>query len=142
MRLVIITGPPGAGKSTYASEHARPGDVVIDLDRLASALTSSGEFTHDTDELHQSIAREGRAAIIRAARRQRAPGTAFLIVTLVEGWQASTADDVVTLDPGRDVVEARLAERPGDLSRARAGVTRWYRQHPPRRESNAEWLGL
>ena len=41
MTLYVVTGPPCGGKSTYVREHAKPGDFVIDLDRLALAITSA-----------------------------------------------------------------------------------------------------
>lgn len=37
-RIFIITGAPGSGKTTYAKANRRTGDIVIDLDYLASAL--------------------------------------------------------------------------------------------------------
>lgn len=41
-RLVVVTGPPCSGKTTYAREHARRGDMVYDLDALADALFPAG----------------------------------------------------------------------------------------------------
>ena len=34
-RVVLVCGPPGAGKSTYVAAHADDGDPVIDLDNIA-----------------------------------------------------------------------------------------------------------
>jgi predicted kinase len=39
--IVIITGPPCSGKSTYVNEHRELGDVMFDLDLIAAALTGS-----------------------------------------------------------------------------------------------------
>lgn len=46
MALTVVIGPPAAGKTTYVLAHARPGDIVVDLDRLANALTCGGTDSH------------------------------------------------------------------------------------------------
>jgi hypothetical protein len=45
--LTVITGPPCGGKSTYASAHAMPGDIVIDFDLIAQALGSPVTHGHE-----------------------------------------------------------------------------------------------
>ncbi|MFJ3506037.1 hypothetical protein [Streptomyces luteogriseus] len=40
--LYVITGPSAAGKSSWIDAHAKPEDVVIDLDRITVALTGRG----------------------------------------------------------------------------------------------------
>ena len=40
MTLYVITGPPCAGKSTYAREQATLNDMVIDLDRIALSIAA------------------------------------------------------------------------------------------------------
>ena len=40
--LYVVTGPPAAGKSAWIQARAKAADVVIDLDRIASALTGPG----------------------------------------------------------------------------------------------------
>lgn len=32
--ITLVTGAPASGKSTYVRYHAKPGDVIIDLDRI------------------------------------------------------------------------------------------------------------
>lgn len=46
MTLYVITGPPCVGKSTWVREHAQQGDIVVDLDRLALAITSEDTPHH------------------------------------------------------------------------------------------------
>lgn len=38
MGVYLVTGAPGAGKSTYVLEHREPEDLIIDLDRIERAL--------------------------------------------------------------------------------------------------------
>lgn len=128
MALIIVTGPPAAGKSTWVAENADPSDVLIDLDRIASALTVSGIATHDHPDHVLHIALEARqAAIVRAVRLARTCD-----VYVIHG-QPKPADlkfygrhraRIVTVDPGRDVVLARAeAER---SPQALAAAERWY----------------
>lgn len=45
--ITVIAGPPCSGKTTYARQHARPGDIVIDFDAIAQALGSLDGHDHD-----------------------------------------------------------------------------------------------
>jgi predicted ABC-type ATPase len=56
--LYIITGPPCVGKSTWVRSKAQPGDIVIDLDRIALSITAE-ETPH-----HEYPAHIRKAAII------------------------------------------------------------------------------
>ena len=62
--ITVITGPPCAGKSTYAANNALPGDLIIDFDLIAQALGSTER--HD----HQSWIRDVAAAAWGSAVRQ------------------------------------------------------------------------
>ena len=42
-RVMLVCGPPAAGKSTYVRDRAQPGDSVIDIDMIAR------EFGYDRD---------------------------------------------------------------------------------------------
>ncbi|HYN37221.1 MAG TPA: AAA family ATPase [Actinomycetota bacterium] len=39
IEVVLVAGPPCSGKSTYVRDHARPGDLVLDWDRLNEAVS-------------------------------------------------------------------------------------------------------
>jgi hypothetical protein len=76
--LTIITGPPCAGKSTYLQQHARPGDIIIDFDRLAQALGSP--VTHGHGEHIWKVTIEARDTAITTAVRCHARGARAWIV--------------------------------------------------------------
>lgn len=63
--LTVITGPPCSGKTTYAREHAKPGDLVIDFDQLAQALGSPD--THDHPSATVYVTRAAWQTAVRAA---------------------------------------------------------------------------
>lgn len=128
MALHVITGPPAAGKSTWVRENARPDDVLIDLDRLASALTVHGEPTHDHPDHVLRVALDARqAAILRAVRLARTHDVYVIHGQPQRGdlrFYGRHGARVVTVDPGRDVVMERVrADRPPAAADA---AERWY----------------
>ena len=44
--VTVVTGPQGAGKTTYVADHAQPGDIVVDFDTLAQAFGSTSRHDH------------------------------------------------------------------------------------------------
>jgi hypothetical protein len=130
MALYVVTGPPAAGKTTWVRERARHGDVVVDLDAIASALTPGGDGHRHPHAVLRCAQRARRAAIDEALRH-----TADVDVYVVHTQPSAKAlarysehgAHVVTIDPGRAVVEARVAEdRPAPTQ---AVVARWYAAH-------------
>jgi hypothetical protein len=127
--VIVVVGPPAAGKTTYVLEHAKPADVVIDMDRIAKALMPfDPERSHEYPDHIRHVAISTRKAAIRRATRLRERVTVWLIHAL------PSADDlaeyralrwqVVTIDPGRDVVTQRASTiRPPEMMRH---VERWY----------------
>lgn len=128
MTLFVVIGPPAGGKSTWVNDRASPGDIVIDYDRLASALTAVGAEAHGHRRPLATVAFRAREAAIGEALRHVATHNVFIIHSApkpaaMEKYRKAGAE-VVTVDPGRDVVEARCrAERPDSYM---DGVRRWY----------------
>lgn len=129
--LYVVTGPPAAGKSTWVREHAQPGDVVVDYDLLAVALSApSNGTTHDHRGAVRSVAFRARSAAIREALRHAGEVDVYVIHSLPPAdalaKYAEHQARLVTVDPGEEVVMARIAEqRPAT---ARAVARRWYSQ--------------
>lgn len=132
-RIVVVTGPPAAGKTTFVEQHAKPGDVTIDMDRIARALMPvPPATTHEYPDHVRHVAIAARKAAVRRATRLRERVTVWLIHAI------PTADDLAEyrafgwrierIDPGRDVVEHRARTmRPAAMMQH---VERWYAEHP------------
>lgn len=126
--LHVVIGPPAAGKTTWVAEHAKPGDIVIDYDQLALALTAPGSDPHDhTDEL-RAVALTARRSVISTALPMATTVDVYLIDTTPNEFALAhyhqLGAHIHVIDPGRDEVERRCAEqRP---ARSMAGVATWY----------------
>lgn len=126
--LFVVIGPPAAGKSTWVNDRAKPGDIVIDYDRIANALTSVHATPHGHQRPLATIAFHARETAISQALRHVETHDVYIIHSVprqpaIDRYLKHGAE-IVTVDPGRDVVEARCrAERPEDYMRA---VKRWY----------------
>ena len=53
--VFIICGAPGSGKTTYASQHYQPGDLIVDMDTIVAALTGD-ETAHPDYENIRDVA--------------------------------------------------------------------------------------
>lgn len=132
MSLFVVVGPPGAGKTTYVQEHARDGDVVIDMDRIASALTVSGADSHKHGRTVRSVAHRARLTAISAALRYVDRVDVYVIHTrprpeAMEKYARHGAM-VITIDPGQDVVMQRVAEQRSP--EAQEAAQQWYDDVP------------
>jgi len=136
----VVLGPPCAGKTAHVAAHARPGDVVVDLDRIAAALQPEVVGpTRDHPRHLRHVAIGARRAALERAMRTLQPGRTWIV-----HGDPSPADldlyrllryELVTVDPGRDVVETRAGAQLG------AYVSRWYARHgdtPPEPEPQPE----
>lgn len=125
MTLYLVTGPPAAGKTTWVSEHAKPGDITIDYDQLAAALTPSGG---EPPQHVRAVTKAARQAAIDTA----IPLASTIDVYVIHGMPSTTTVErykrhgaqVVVVDPGPDVVLPRCkAERPWRMTQA---AKEWY----------------
>lgn len=128
--FTVVCGPPCSGKTTYVRDHAKPGDVVIDIDAIALSIRPGYVHWHgmmDGELLNKSL--RMRNAILGALAR-REEGAAWLIVGAPteherEWWNSKLGGRVVLLDPGSDECKRRAVER--GTPAAVDGVDRWYK---------------
>lgn len=126
-RVVLVVGPPGAGKSTWAHAHAGPDDTVVDFDDIARALGSRHAHRHDSGVVARAIAEQRRQERAVASMDE---GTAYVVRVASNPQERAylatrlRADEVRVIDPGRAAVEPHLVGRPES---ARREVDRWYR---------------
>lgn len=85
--IVIVWGAPASGKTTYAIEHMKHMDVIIDLDRITSCFTNLTNMADDpqkiTDYLPFSL--DIRDAVYKLAAEQaqhRGIGTVWIVAGL------------------------------------------------------------
>lgn len=125
----VVVGPPAGGKTTYVAEHATANDIVIDLDAIARALMPLPlDHSHVYPVHVRHVAIGARKAAIERATRLRERTTVWIIHAIPSPDELANYRgmrwEVITVDPGRDVVLARCrAERPEYTMPA---VDRWY----------------
>jgi hypothetical protein len=107
--VILVAGPPCAGKTTYVAAHARPGDLVLDQDELGARVMQRAV-------VRVAAMPAGRAWVIRCApnpeRRQQ----------LAEQIRA---DRVVLLVPPMEVLHERAKQRP-DIRRQMQTIRAWF----------------
>jgi hypothetical protein len=111
--LTVITGPPCSGKTTYARQHAKPGDVIIDFDTLAQAVGSP--VTHGHDDPIWKVAIEARDAAITAAVAQHHTGARAWIIDskptpAKRAWYKTAGARIVHLDAPAGELHRRATE--------------------------------
>ena len=114
----VISGPPCAGKSTFVNDNCLPGDIVVDMDLIASALVVDDIEVHDYSQEVRRIARAARRSAVKEALQvgQVSRRNVWIVHTDPSPeWSRiyrSVNAHMTVVDPGRDVCLTRLAERP------------------------------
>ena len=141
MSLTLVEGPAGGGKSGVTALMLAAGeiDVLADVTQLWVALSGAvrgadGRYpVRLDDDTALALARYLQAAAVRQGLQD---GADVAVTTSRRGqqnkWSAMALDAGTdffyrTVDPGRDVVEARLSDEDGQLSEAcDQAIRRWY----------------
>lgn len=135
--LYVVTGPPASGKSSWIQSHAKPHDIVIDLDLITRALSGPGAAQWNQDPVQLRVAHKARYAAMHEAFQVRDKVDVYLIHTMpspkaLARYRRLDAR-IIAVDPGQDIVMQRI-EAMRDPAMRRV-ATRWYRQ---RRKSSPQ----
>lgn len=113
-KVIIVAGPPGAGKTTYVLNRKLSFDVMVDVDYLFRALTGM-EIYNKPDEVLPFVA-EARDAVIERLKRPSEIMTAWVI----GGYSSSderkkkfnelNAESIKVIKPKKEVCFKRIKE--------------------------------
>jgi hypothetical protein len=132
-RVKLVCGPPAAGKSTYVKQHARPGDIVIDLDSIAREYG----FTRYRPPGVAGILLQDRNDRLVALAYEPAERMAWVIITApsrsLRTWWCQMLgiqhEDLIVLVPPRDELHRRIMADP-DRAQVRKHqlelVAKWF----------------
>lgn len=125
MTAYLVAGPPCSGKSHHVSEHAKPGDLVIDWDLIARQLGSTREHLHHP-RLRPAISAEYDRQLAGVADHR---GDVWIIRCLGnpverEAWRRRYDARLVLLVPDVATLLARAARREDPRHTVRT-IRRW-----------------
>ena len=131
--LVVVYGPPGAGKTTYVHKKAKPGDLVLDLDAIANEMGMTLGLLKSA-QIGRAVA-ERNNRLRSFARGETPHPRCWLIATAASMkeqvfWDEKGAS-LVLLNPGPTECKKRINQdktRPEEAKRMQcAAVDRWGR---------------
>ncbi len=131
--IIVVTGPPCSGKSTYVRQKMKEGDLVIDMDYIAGAIEPHA-WSHGFSDITRPVARAARnAAVGELLKRMQGERliTAHIIHTEpspdMRRTYRSMGAHFVEMNPGMDECLRRLKERPPkNRAVAEPIIREWY----------------
>jgi 5-methylcytosine-specific restriction protein A len=112
--LTIVCGAPGSGKSRYVTDHAAPGDLVIDLDEIKARLAGTTIYSAEARWTGPAITERNRMLRSLAnVSAESASTSAWFIVSAPEPaerawWQAQLGGTVHLMDTDEETCIARI----------------------------------
>ena len=126
----VICGAPCSGKSTWAEQHAAPGDIVWDLDKVALALTSMTTHTKPPETIPLLMAM--REALVAWLLDNDTIADVYLVATQradAARIAARIGAEVVTMEADQATCLERLAadgSRQQVAARQQQAIQNWF----------------
>lgn len=140
--LVIVCGPPGAGKSTYVKKHAKSNDLIIDLDIIAQRI--SGCENHGWDRKYLREAGRERNRLLASLSRLSDWDAAWLIVGEPKSewrqWWVDTIEpqEIIVLET--QIIECMKRVVGSHRLGAKKIIRQWWRSYS-RRDGDVVMVG-
>jgi hypothetical protein len=144
-KVILVSGPPGSGKSFYVRQHAKQSDVVIDLDEIIAEISGEELYGSRSDALlTQALLERNR----RLSKLSEADGnTVAWVIACAPGdsfawWRrALYGPRVVSIVPPKWKCEEQIKadqRRSADVSRHLKACSDWYERnaHDAQRRRN------
>lgn len=136
-RIVIVSGPPCSGKTTYVSDHIGQNDICFDMDRYAIAACWAEPHADHTDAQYRILFRL-RACLLEICREDKSEIDAcYIIATRVTDHIREAAGDgaeYVEIDATEDECLERLEndDTRKDKEKEREKIHKYF--HPDKEE--------
>lgn len=136
-RVMLVCGPPGAGKAAYVTRFRKAGDLVVDTDALFVAL--SGEPRHTQPANLMPYVAEARDAVLRRLEHSDPDLTVWLIgAGATRGMRRrlalSLAAKVIVLATPPSGCQRRILRDPGRshlYQSIKPMIERWWQDYEP-----------
>jgi broad-specificity NMP kinase len=118
-RIITVIGPPCSGKTTLVAGRIRDGEICIDLDRIAEALTFQKKIPGGVLPFLKNLG--------DMLPRYAAQNSITRIWQVTTRWHAVQGEHVIVLNTPHHVCMQRMAQR-GSEGRASAPkiIQQWY----------------